>query len=113
MKTPLDNFEVDIESNTIHHKIVTSVVLKHKTLPILFRETSYDTTKFNVRQLTEKIYRELFLWYKQGKAQTHILHHINHKIHPLGKSGFLYQPEWDKEKEAWFILDENNNKVYE
>ena len=115
MKTPFDNFELDIESNVVHSKVETIVVLFHKTLPITFREISYDCSKLPVSKLINNVYRNVWLTKKHNIAHTIFQEHIIHRLHPkeLGKIGYIYTPEWDKEKEAWFVLDENNNKIYE
>ena len=116
MQTPFDNFELKITSdvdNLIGGRIVTGVELVHKTLPIVIREVSYDCSKLPVSKLTQNVYRLLFQIYEQGKAQTIQQRHLVRPIHPSAKLGYIYSPEWDKEIQSWFILNEHNEKVYE
>lgn len=114
MKTPFDNFELKITSDVVHQKVETGVELMHKTLPIVIREVSYDCSKLNVNTLIQNAYRLLFQLYIKGIAGTIHQKHIVHRLHPLGKIGYIYTPQWDKEKEKWFVMDEQNkNRVYE
>lgn len=118
MKTPFDNFESFVESDIVPFtdgkNVATSFVLKHKLLPITIKETSYDCSKLPMSKLIEKTYRTLFLIYKHHVAVTHYLEYVHYKTHPLGKIGYVYSPEWDKEQEKWFVMDEQNkNRIYE
>jgi uncharacterized protein (DUF111 family) len=127
MKTPLDNFELFIDDTYretrmgIGEKEITflygiKVWLQHKTLPIKILEQHIGKTHVDeIRPvIIQRVYDKLIKMYLYGKAQT-FSHEITHgtMMIPNGKLGFMYSPEWDKEKEAWFILDENNNKIYE
>lgn len=125
MKTPLDNFELFIDDTFretrmgIGEKEITflygiKVWLQHKTLPIKILEQCIGKTHVDeIRPVViQRVYDQIIKMYLWGKAQ--ILRDDSGMLTiPNGKIGYIYFPEWDKEKEAWFILDENNNKIYE
>lgn len=125
MKTPFDNFELFIDDTyretsigignkefTLLHGI--KVWLQHKTLPIKIMYQHLGKTPIEeIRsKVIEKVYSTLIEMYLYGKAQTlfdegNVYQIVN------GKTGYMYYPEWDKEENKWFVLDEKNNRLYE
>lgn len=106
MKTPIDDFtfKYEIRNNDI---IVEAV---HNTLSTTFvrRYSWADKIIVDKNQClidtTLKVVKDII------QASIHSI------AHPLIKSQDSYtilKVEWDKEKEAWFILDEDNNRKYD
>lgn len=127
MKTPLDNFELLQEQynytpeNSTKPIYVINVSLVHNKLPIVFKrkwEWTWKLGEVNIEGVSRCIlllFKDVYNWSQHGIAQTFSDEiTLGRKTIPNGKPGFMYSPEWDKEKEAWFVLDENNEKkIYE
>ena len=110
IKLPLQNFKLEIlvrEDSTHKHNIYAS--LTHTQLPIVFaiKYVIPNNSSVNIADAVEKLYNEFVLCMKYGKAQT-----VVNMTSFIGDDMNVYMPEYDIEKESWFIL-KDNERIYE
>lgn len=94
-----------------------AVEVKHKSLDVIFYKTFETTSKalntygehVIIGQTIMQVFQDILLYAEKSKAST-TFHEEGITFQPHKK--YHYQPEYDKEKKAWFILDKDNNRKY-
>lgn len=118
MKTPFDDLEFKLEYNKIEEGFFGKSIhvickLIHKDLPLEFsikfecteklEKSKQGYVKEQINRLINKLYKEVYTCSILGKSCKPFVFNMNHKI---------YTGEWDREKEAWFVLDSFGDKCY-
>lgn len=100
MKNPFTDFEFKFNVE------VFEIELRHKNLPITFKESLYFSKGVNKKEIfekgTNKLYTELYMASVYGKT-TKPRRVFHSKI---------YFPQWDDIRKEWFVMDDFENLCY-